>query len=138
MKSTERHTADTQITGLVDCKIEATAEVITSRLSPRFYIIQVCLLFVSYQSYGVNSYAVWWTRPKIATVISDFFIYPKYKSWTSSVFSIIFADQYKKIIIFECSCSFFTEWLIYLEAYLQRENEKILSLGRCWKKIGVT
>jgi hypothetical protein len=47
MKSTERHTADTQITVSADLK---------SRLSPRFYNIQPRLLFGSYRPYDVNNY----------------------------------------------------------------------------------
>jgi hypothetical protein len=46
MKSTERHTADTQITNSADYKIS----------SPRFYNIQPRLLIASYRPYDVNNY----------------------------------------------------------------------------------
>jgi hypothetical protein len=50
VKSTERHTTDTQITDSTDF--------IKSRLSPRLYNIQPRLLFASYRPYDVNNYYI--------------------------------------------------------------------------------
>jgi hypothetical protein len=47
MKSTERYSADTQITDSIDSKISA---------APRFYKLQCCLLFATYRPYDVNNY----------------------------------------------------------------------------------
>jgi hypothetical protein len=47
MKSTERYSADTQITDLIDNKISA---------APRFYKLQSYLLFTTYRPYDVNNY----------------------------------------------------------------------------------